>query len=258
METEPRLKKVPWESQLPNGQVLLSMPWELFVYGAAVLSIANIAMALVLHDDSVFQVVVLMDVIFALIFTIDLLRRLRVAQHNRAYLIHGQGWLDAISIFPALHIARLLRVVHTTRTLRSMGGVEPALKVYFANRATGGLLLVFFIAILVLEFGSMGVLAAEIGNPDANIVTADDAVWYTLVTMSTVGYGDQYPVTNLGRIFGTLNIIVGVGVFGTLTGFLANVFITPRQAEEAEPAETAAEEPAPPARVPSGTGVAAP
>ena len=81
----------------------------------------------------------------------------------------------------------------------------------------------------VLEFGSLTVLDVESGDPEANITTAVDAVWYTLVTMSTVGYGDQYPVTDAGRLAGSLIIVVGVGVFGTLTGFLANSFLTPSE-----------------------------
>ena len=88
----------------------------------------------------------------------------------------------------------------------------------------------FFIAIVMLEFGALAVLAVERGAQGANIESAQDAIWYVLVTMSTVGYGDFYPVTDLGRIFGSLIIIVGVGVFGTLTGFLANAFLSPSQA----------------------------
>lgn len=57
---------------------------------------------------------------------------------------------------------------------------------------------------------------------------AGDALWYLVATMSTVGYGDLYPVTDAGRLIGTL-IIVGVAVFGTLTGFLANAFLAPRR-----------------------------
>ena len=53
--------------------------------------------------------------------------------------------------------------------------------------------------ILVLEFGSLWMLALEQGAPDANITTASDAIWYVVVTISTVGYGDQFPVTNEGR-----------------------------------------------------------
>jgi voltage-gated potassium channel len=62
---------------------------------------------------------------------------------------------------------------------------------------------------------------------DANIVTAGYALWYLVVTMSTVGYGDRYPVTEIGRVFGATVLVVGVGVFGTLTGFLANAFLAP-------------------------------
>jgi voltage-gated potassium channel len=83
--------------------------------------------------------------------------------------------------------------------------------------------------ILVLQFGSLGILYLEQNAPGANIRTASDALWYTIVTISTVGYGDQYPVTNAGRVVGSLIIVVGVGIFGTFTGYLANVFLSPRK-----------------------------
>ena len=76
------------------------------------------------------------------------------------------------------------------------------------------------------------VLGAERGAAGANILTADDAIWYVIVTMSTVGYGDHFPVTDAGRLIGSLIIVVGVGVFGTLTGFLANVFVSPSEGTE--------------------------
>ena len=87
--------------------------------------------------------------------------------------------------------------------------------------------------ILVLQFGSLGILYLEEDAPGANIVTASDALWYTIVTISTVGYGDQYPVTDGGRFLGSLIIVVGVGIFGTFTGYLANLFLSPRKTREA-------------------------
>ena len=83
--------------------------------------------------------------------------------------------------------------------------------------------------VLVLQFGSLTMLHVEEDAPGANITTASDALWYTIVTISTVGYGDQYPVTNAGRIVGAVIIVVGVGIFGTFTGYLANLFLSPKK-----------------------------
>src|SRR4029453_13688070 len=74
---------------------------------------------------------------------------------------------------------------------------------------------------------SMLILSIEIRAPDGNIKDASDAIWYTYVTVTTAGYGDRSPVSNAGRLVGVLIMTVGVGLFGTLTGFLANAFVTP-------------------------------
>ena len=88
--------------------------------------------------------------------------------------------------------------------------------------------------ILVLEFGSLWILHLEQYVPDANITSASDALWYAIVTISTVGYGDQFPVTDKGRIVGSLIIVIGVGTFGTSTGYLANVFLRPAKERAAQ------------------------
>ena len=91
----------------------------------------------------------------------------------------------------------------------------------------------------MLEFGSLGILHLEQHAPGANIVTASDALWYIIVTISTVGYGDRFPVTNTGRLVGTLIIVIGVGIFGTFTGYLANLFLAPsKKSSTAEPASS--------------------
>jgi voltage-gated potassium channel len=75
------------------------------------------------------------------------------------------------------------------------------------------------------------VLKIEQYAAGANITTGADAIWYVLVTISTVGYGDRFPVTNSGRVAGAVIIMIGVGIFGTFTGYLANVFLTPPEPE---------------------------
>jgi len=96
----------------------------------------------------------------------------------------------------------------------------------------------------MLQFGALAILSAERYAPDANITSASDAIWWTYVTITTVGYGDHYPVTNGGRIVGILVMTAGVGLFGTLSGFLANAFLTPPRLTGAEePVDAAASDP---------------
>lgn len=230
MNGENKLDRVKWNAQAEDGQVMLSLPWEIFVLSLAILSIVNMALAVLVRDPNLDQVLVVMDGIIMLVFTGDLLRRLQVADNNRRYFKEGRGWIDAISIIPVLRLARLLRVARVIRVMQRMGGPAEAVTAFFKDRATGGLLIVLLVAVLVLEFGSLGILWAEDSAPGANIKTAGDALWYLIVTMSTVGYGDLFPVTEVGRLVGTIIIIVGVGVFGTLTGYLATIFLAPPSA----------------------------
>ena len=212
--------------------------------GGEILSIVNLFLAIFLSNPDLDQVIAIMDTFLVVIFLIDFVRRLRVATDDRAYVIKGRGWLDLVSIVPMLRIARrLLRILRVIRITGHMGGPEAAVRTFFRNRASAGLYIVLLLALVVLEFGSIAMLWAERVSPDANITTADDALWYSIVTMSTVGYGDQYPVTDLGRLIGTLVIILGVAVFGTLTGFLANAFLAPKESEGHTPVRTEPSEP---------------
>jgi voltage-gated potassium channel len=72
------------------------------------------------------------------------------------------------------------------------------------------------------------VLRAERDANAATIKSASDALWWCMETITTIGYGDEVPVTNAGRIVGVWLMIVGVGLFGTFTAFVANEFLTPQ------------------------------
>jgi voltage-gated potassium channel len=84
-------------------------------------------------------------------------------------------------------------------------------------------------AIVVVEISSLLIIKTETQSTDANIHTASDAIWWSLVTVATVGYGDKYPVTNPGRIVGVGLMLVGVSLFGVFTSFLAQWFFSPKK-----------------------------
>jgi voltage-gated potassium channel len=228
-DIDQHLERIEWGRQQDNGEILLSPAWEVFVLGVSMLSVFNMAFLWWLPNPDLDMVIIIMDSILTIVFLLDLLRRLAVAQDRRAYVVRGYGWVDILAVFPPLRIFRLLRIIRVARVMARFGGPVHAFKAFFSNKAEGGLLSVLLVAIMVMEFGALAVLAVERGAAGSTIDSAQDAIWYLIVTMSTVGYGDTYPVTDLGRLIGSLIIVVGVGVFGTLTGFLANAFVAPSE-----------------------------
>jgi voltage-gated potassium channel len=101
-----------------------------------------------------------------------------------------------------------------------------------------------FLVIAIVEFAGMAVYYEEQGAPGASIVSAQDSIWWGLVTITTVGYGDMVPVTTGGRVVGVFLLFAGIALFSVLTGFIANFFLAPRSAargEDAEPGTVIAE-----------------
>ena len=204
--------------------------YEIFVGLLSILSIVNLVLLYAVREESLKQVLEVMNGLLSAIFLIDFTYRLWTAPSRSHYFFRGFGWADLLASLPLpqAKFLRIFRLVRVIRLLRDLGG-RTVLRGLIAERAGSALLTLLLMGILVLEFGSLAILRVEQGAPDANITSASDALWYTIVTISTVGYGDQYPVTGLGRLLGAGIIIVGVGIFGTFTGYLANAFLAPRK-----------------------------
>jgi voltage-gated potassium channel len=144
------------------------------------------------------------------------------------------GWVDLISSIPMLDIFRWGRIVRVVRILRILRGVRSTkviLGILFENRAKGTLSVVAFVSIVLLVFSSIAILNAETG-PDANIKNAGDALWWAVTTITTVGYGDKFPVSAEGRIIATVLMTAGVGLFGTFTAYVAAFFVGTGKKEE--------------------------
>lgn len=137
------------------------------------------------------------------------------------------GWIDLLACVPvidALRWGRLFRVVRLFRLLRAVHSVRQFLGLLFRSRTQGGMASIFVITFLVLALSTTGILVAE-HDDQANIRTAEDAVWWSITTITTVGYGDRYPVTTAGRCIAAVLMFTGVGLFGTLSGVIAGAFL---------------------------------
>ena len=142
-----------------------------------------------------------------------------------------------------LRLARLSRLFRITRLMRGQQKKELVEEV-IRNRNQYTAFITILMAWIVLTLGSTLVLQFESKNPNASIQTGWDAFWYSVVTITTVGYGDFYPITYGGRIIAIFIMFMGVGIIGALASILSSILVgTPAAAEEEEPPASGGELP---------------
>ena len=166
------------------------------------------------------------------IFLIEFFIRFFRAKNKLTFM--KWGWIDLISSIPSVDIlraGRLLRLIRLLRVLRAFRSTKVLVQHIFKSKIKGTMTAVAVITVLIVIFSSISILTVETA-PECNIKTAEDAIWWTMVTVTTVGYGDKFPVTSEGRLIGVLVMISGVGLFGTYTGYIASLFVSEKKKED--------------------------
>jgi voltage-gated potassium channel len=218
------------------ADVVSSSPYELFIVALSLLSLINIVLLALPVKQGTKNIVLVVDGVMCLIFLADFTQRFVRARPRSEYFWRGLGWLDLLGSLPlpGFRVFRIARVAHVTRRLHARGG-RRMIREINQGRAESAFLFVVFLVIVTVEVASIAVLSVESRTRGANIDTASDALWWSMETISTVGYGDVYPVNNAGRVVGVILMVIGVGLFGTFTAFVANVFLSPRARKEPTP-----------------------
>src|SRR5215472_14634412 len=178
-------------------------------------------------SSSTADVLNLLENLLCLVFLFDFFRSLFRTQKRWRYFFIGGGWLDLLgslpfSKFAVFRIARLFRIIRIMRKLRA----KDFRRILTRRLAESTLLFTLVVALMLIFLISGIVLYAEKGAPHANILTYPDAVWWAFVTITTVGYGDYYPVTTLGQSMAIILMFFGLGIIGVLSSYLASTFIS--------------------------------
>ena len=225
-------------NQSEQREFVIDANYQFFIIAVTVLQLVN-SLLIFLIPEPQRSVVVVFFVLFSLVLIGDAIRRLlRLRRHP---LIRGRKTSLLLLVgslpVPFLILVRLAASYSFLRILQSTDFTTLS-NVVIKKRAQSTLLIAIFAAMVILEMGSALVLAAEIKSPAANIVDANDAIWWALVTVATVGYGDQYPVTTAGRLIGVMIMVAGVGLFSVLTSYFAHWFLKPAPGEPDDATKT--------------------
>jgi len=256
--------------QSPSRWVEHSNSYNIFILVLTVMSLVVMVLMILPLPDPVHQVLNVYDNLFCVVFLADFALNMSRSPRKRDYFIGQRGWLDLLGSIPSLgllsgsagnlaslfRLARLSRLARITNMLRGQAGKDLIIDV-LKNRGQYAAVITILAAFIVLVSSSVLVLEFEVSAPGANITTGGDALWWAVVTITTVGYGDKYPITALGRLTGVMVMFAGVGIIGALASILASLLVPPVDLDEA-PAAVAATTLAPaPASVPATTVPAA-
>lgn len=210
---------------------------QLFMLALCVIALGTIVVRSVFRlDPEIDAVLDSADRFICIAFALDFVVSLWRAPNRLRYFVTW-GWLDLLSSIPTLDIARWGRVARIARILRILRGIRAArvLSLMILRKRSQSTFLAATLLALVLVIASSTAILHFENTPDSNIRTSDDALWWAFATITTVGYGDRYPVTMEGRMIAALLMTAGVGLFGAFSATLAAWFLVAEdEAAEAE------------------------
>jgi voltage-gated potassium channel len=183
-----------------------------------------------------------LEVFTVTIFTIEYLLRIAVADKKIKFIFSFYGIVDLIAILPfyistgidlrSLRILRLLRLFRIFKLVRYSSAIRRYHRALVIAKEE--LILFSVIAIILLYFAAVGIYYFENNAQPDVFKSVFHSLWWAVVTLTTVGYGDTYPITIGGKIFTFFVLIVGLGVIAVPTGLVASALSAARQSDEGQ------------------------
>lgn len=217
--------------------------YDIFILALTVLSLVFMAGLLLPLSPETESLLLIYDTLICLVFLGDFALQWHRAPRKRDYFIGQRGWLDLLGSIPTvgafsyaavLRLARLSRLARISRLLRGQNKRD-LIRDVLQHRGQYAVFITMLGAILVLSLSSVFVLQFESASPDSNIHTPGGALWWAIVTITTVGYGDEYPVTPGGRITAVFVMLAGIGIIGSLASIFASILMPQTPPEGAAP-----------------------
>lgn len=173
---------------------------------------------------------IVLEWIFTVVFTIEYLTRIFISKKPLRYIFSFYGIIDLLSILPMFfslflagsHILssfRILRLLRLFRVFRLIEFMEESSRLKVALLASRAKIMVFLYTVMIISI-LIGTLMYYIEGPENGFTSIPKSVFYTIVTLTTVGYGDMVPTTALGQFFSMVLMVIGYGIIAVPTGIV--------------------------------------
>ena len=170
------------------------------------------------------------EVVTVALFTIEYGLRVIVANNRLAFVFSFYGMVDLIAILPfymstrvdlrAIRVLRLFRVFRIFKFMRYTQAIRRFREAFADIKEE--LVLYFLATALLLFLSSVGIYYFERDAQPQHFASVFHSLWWSIITLTTVGYGDVYPVTIGGRVFTGIILLIGLGVIAVPAGLLAS------------------------------------
>ncbi len=216
---------------------------KLSIFQLVLLVLSLVVIAVLIADavapvgKEVSSIIQVLDVTACVLFFIDFCIRFARAESKAAFM--KWGWIDLIACIPNVDVLRIGRMVRVVRIIRLLRGVRVGhriISIVLQNKPKTALASVLLTTLLLVTFSAISILIAE-DTPESNIKTAEDAIWWSMTTITTVGYGDKFPTSTEGRLIAMVLMMAGVGLFGMLSGLVASFFLGKQEESSPESQE---------------------
>lgn len=192
------------------------------------------------NSNQTIKILSISEMICLIIFSIEYILRIYVAEKPLKYIFSFFGIIDLLAIFPFyfkalidMRALRLFRVFRIFRTLKLIRYTRALQRFQIAVQFVKEEIILFFIATLILIFlSASGIYFFENEVQPKSFSSIFHSLWWAITTLTTVGYGDVYPMTIGGKIFTFFVLLIGIGIVTVPTGLVATALTKARNLEE--------------------------
>ena len=231
-----KIKRIIEENDTKAGRI-----FDLFIHSLIVLSLISFSIE-TLPDLSEItkRILGMLEVIIVAIFTIEYLLRLIVADGKLRFFLSFYGLIDLLAILPfyvargidlrSLRVFRLFRLIRAFKIFRYSKAIQRFKNAFLAVKEE---LILFMIATVFLLFiAAVGIYYFENPAQPEQFKSIFHCLWWAVATLTTVGYGDVYPITAGGKVFTFIMLMIGLGIIAVPTGLIASALTKTTEDDE--------------------------